>query len=128
MHRDVQAGLRGHVWRRWSGYRAVGDYFLHEGQLVLAKNITRILSDAVEWVGDDLFGAKSRWPTADVVMYLCQKRILVYAECKIDDGFSYSNIKRWTLEAPVMMKGRSELVVLPRVGFELSKPLQKVGG
>lgn len=77
----------------------------HEGKTELAKAITRVFADAVEWVSEDLFGAKSVWPDAETVMHLCEKRILVCDECKIDEGFSYNNIKRWTSEAPVSMKG-----------------------
>ncbi|OQV07694.1 hypothetical protein CLAIMM_12094 [Cladophialophora immunda] len=66
----------------------------HEGTTELAKSVTRILTDAVEWTIDDLFGASSKWPDADLVMYLCQERILIGDECKIGDGFAYNNIKR----------------------------------
>lgn len=38
-------------------------------------------------VDGDLFGSKSLWPNADIVMNLCQKRILICDECKIDEGF-----------------------------------------
>ena len=79
----------------------------HEGKTKLAEAITRILSNAVVWVNEDLFGSKSVWPNADMVMNLCQKRILICDECKIEDGFSYNNIKRWTSEAPITMEGRT---------------------
>jgi len=72
----------------------------HEGKTELAKNLTKLLPDAVEWVSEDLFGKTSKWPDADVVMNLCEKRILVCDECKIQDGFNYDHIKRWTSEAP----------------------------
>lgn len=73
----------------------------HEGKTVLATNISRLIPDAVEWVWADLFGKESKWPDADVVMELCQKRILICDECRIEDGFSYNNIKRWTSESPI---------------------------
>ena len=79
----------------------------HEGKTKLAEAITRILSNAVVWVNEDLFGSDSKWPNADTVMTLCQKRILICDECKIKDGFSYNNIKKWTSEAPVTMEGRT---------------------
>lgn len=78
----------------------------HEGKTELAKSITRLFGDAVEWVSTDLFGSKSEWPDADLVMRLCQKRILICDECRIEDGFSYNNVKRWTSEAPITMNGR----------------------
>ena len=79
----------------------------HEGKSELAKNISRIFADAVTWVTEDLFGKESKWPKADAVMELCQYRILVCDECKINDGFSYNNIKRWTSEAPITSEGRT---------------------
>ncbi|KAL9631173.1 MAG: hypothetical protein Q9164_006034 [Protoblastenia rupestris] len=39
-------------------------------------------------------------------MRLCQNKILICDECKIMDGFSYNDIKRWTSEAPITMSGR----------------------
>ncbi|CAG8979187.1 hypothetical protein HYALB_00000322 [Hymenoscyphus albidus] len=69
--------------------------------------MTRILADAAQWVSGDLFGSKSIWPDADDVLELCQKRLLICDECKIADGFNYDNVKKWTSEAPVTMKGRT---------------------
>lgn len=79
----------------------------HEGKTKLCETITKLLADAVEWVNEDLFGAASKWPDVDTVMELCEKRILVCDECKIKDGFNYDNVKKWTSESPVSMKGRS---------------------
>lgn len=77
----------------------------HEGKTELAKMVTRLLSDSVEWVSEDLFGSKSTWPHPDTVMKLCEKRILICDECKIDDGFNYDHIKKWTSEAPYTDQG-----------------------
>lgn len=79
----------------------------HEGKTKLADSISRMLSSAIEWVSEDLFGSESKWPKADVIMTLCEKRILICDECKIENGFSYNNIKRWTSEAPITMEGRT---------------------
>ncbi|KAI6986067.1 hypothetical protein KC359_g8908 [Hortaea werneckii] len=77
----------------------------HEGKTVLADTVSRILSDCSEWVSLDLFGSKSQWPDAETVMYLCEKRLLICDECRIEDGFAYNNVKRWTSEAPITMNG-----------------------
>lgn len=79
----------------------------HEGKTKLAEMLTMILTDAVEWVSEDLFGSESKWPDADKIMYLCTKRILICDECNIKDGYSYNNIKRWTSGAPISMSGRT---------------------
>lgn len=78
----------------------------HEGKTELAKAISRLMPDAVEWVSEDLFGSKSEWPKVDTVMELCAKRILICDECKIEDGFSYNNVKKWTSQSPISMGGR----------------------
>ncbi|KAF2123652.1 hypothetical protein P153DRAFT_412683 [Dothidotthia symphoricarpi CBS 119687] len=67
---------------------------------------------------NESFGAGSSWPDADTVMYLCQKRILIYDECKINDGFNYDNVKRWTSEAPVSTLGRTGY--LSQTAFKIS--------
>lgn len=79
----------------------------HEGKTTLAKNLTRLLGGAVMWSTNDLVGSKSVWPSEDVVMTLCEKRILICDECEIENGFSYQHIKRWTSDAPVSFKTRT---------------------
>ena len=79
----------------------------HEGKSEIAKNITKMLPDAVTWVSEDLFGSGGKWPDVDTIMQLCQSRILVCDECKIKDGFSYDHVKRWTSESPVSSDGRT---------------------
>ncbi|RYO92538.1 hypothetical protein DL764_008121 [Monosporascus ibericus] len=54
----------------------------------------------------------SQWPNADLVMKMCEKRVLICDECEIGDGFSYQHIKRWTSNAPVSSGGRT--VFLPQ--------------
>jgi hypothetical protein len=78
-----------------------------EGKTKFITTITRMFTNAVEWVSEDLVGSESKWPNADTIMYLCEKRYLVCDECKIEDGFSYNNIKRWTSGAPISMEGRT---------------------
>jgi hypothetical protein len=73
----------------------------HEGKGTLMENITRLLPGVITWMSDDLIGVKSKWPKEDVVVELCEKRILVCDEVEISDGFSYNNIKRWTSNSPV---------------------------
>ncbi|KAI1291213.1 hypothetical protein F5Y03DRAFT_400884 [Xylaria venustula] len=79
----------------------------HEGKTTLAKNLTRLLIGAVMWSSEDLIGSKSKWPSVDVVMKLCEQRVLICDECEIEDGFSYQHIKRWTSDAPVSFGGRT---------------------
>lgn len=78
-----------------------------EGKTKFITAITRMLTNAVEWVTEDLVGKVSEWPSPDTIMYLCDKKFLVCDECKIDEGFSYNNIKRWTSGAPISMEGRT---------------------
>jgi hypothetical protein len=73
----------------------------HEGKGTLMENITRLLPGVITWMSDDLIGSTSKWPKEDVVVELCEKRILVCDEVEIADGFSYNNIKRWTSNSPV---------------------------
>lgn len=79
----------------------------HEGKTTLAKNISRMLAETVAWMSEDLIGSTSKWPDSDTVMRLCEKRILICDECDIGDGFNYNNIKRWTSNAPISIKGRT---------------------
>lgn len=73
----------------------------HEGKSVLARKISKLLPGMSMWMTDDLIGSKSKWPTPDAVMNLCEKRLLICDEVEIEDGLSYNNIKRWTSNSPV---------------------------
>lgn len=61
----------------------------------------RLLPGVITWMSDSLIGSNSKWLKEDVVMELCEKRILMCDEVEISDGSSYNNIKRWTPNSPV---------------------------
>ncbi|KAM3447866.1 hypothetical protein MY3296_008321 [Beauveria thailandica] len=78
-----------------------------EGKTKQISSITSMFTNAVECVSEDLVRKESKWPGPDTIMYLCDKKFLVCDECKIEEGFSYHNIKRWASGAPVSMEGRT---------------------
>ncbi|RYP11921.1 hypothetical protein DL767_011213 [Monosporascus sp. MG133] len=78
-----------------------------EGKTTLAKNLTMLLAGAVMWSSDGLVGHKSKWPSADLVVKMCEKRVLVCDKCEIEDEFSYQHVKRWTSNGPVSSGGRT---------------------
>ncbi|RYP85484.1 hypothetical protein DL770_005042 [Monosporascus sp. CRB-9-2] len=83
----------------------------HEGKTTLAKNLMMLLAGAVMWSNDDLVGHKSKWPSADLVMKMCEKRVLTCDECEIEDGFSYQHVKRWTSNGPRLARRQNGLLV-----------------
>lgn len=88
-----------------------------EGKSVLATNISRVLGKGVEWTVTDLIGKNSKWPDAEQVMSLAEKRLIVCDECGIEEDFNYNNIKRWTSNAPVQSGGMSAYLSQTIIGI-----------
>ncbi|KAG6050979.1 hypothetical protein E4U17_006318 [Claviceps sp. LM77 group G4] len=79
-----------------------------EGKSVLLKMLSALIPDASVWCGTDLFGKSSKWPpSSELITLFAQKRFLICDDCEIRDGFSYSNIKRWTSGTPVTLEDGS---------------------
>ncbi|RYP50714.1 hypothetical protein DL768_003858 [Monosporascus sp. mg162] len=98
----------------------------HEGKTTLAKNLTMLLVGAVTWPSDDLVGHKSKWPSADLVTKLCEKRVLTCDECEIEDGFSYQHVRRWTRKAAGSNSiGRRLVIYDMRKDLGLEKPVDR---
>lgn len=55
--------------------------------------------------GLDLEGTK--WPDAQIVMKLAEKRVIICDEGGIEEDMNYNNIKRWTSNPPVQSGGMS---------------------
>ncbi|KAH9827500.1 FAD-binding, type 2 [Teratosphaeria destructans] len=76
-----------------------------ERKSVLATNISRVLEKGVEWTVTDLIRKTSKWPDAQTVMNLAEKRLIICDECGIEEDMNYNNIKRWTSNALVQSGG-----------------------
>ncbi|KAG5956619.1 hypothetical protein E4U56_006493 [Claviceps arundinis] len=68
---------------------------------------SRIFGTAAKWTVTDLIGKGTKWPDAETVMELAEKRLIICDECDTEDDFNYNNIKRLTSNAPVQSKGVS---------------------
>lgn len=98
-----------------------------EGKSVLALNISRIFGTGAKWTVTDLIGKTSKWPDAETVMELAEKRLIVCDECDIEDDMNYNNIKRWTSNAPVQSKGVSAYLSQTIIGITNKLGFSKAG-
>ncbi len=98
-----------------------------EGKSVLALNISRIFGTGAKWTVTDLIGKGSKWPDAETVMELAEKRLIICDECDIEEDMNYNNIKRWTSNAPVQSKGVSAYLSQTIIGITNKLGFSKTG-
>lgn len=65
-----------------------------EGKSVLALNVIRISGTGAKWTVKDLIGKGSKWPDAETVTELAEKRLIICDEYDIEKDTNYNNIKR----------------------------------
>ena len=98
-----------------------------EGKSILALNISRIFGTGAMWTVTDLIGKKSKWPDAETVMELAEKRLIICDECDIEEDMHSNNIKRWTSNAPVQSKDVSAYLSQTIIGITNKLGFSKTG-
>lgn len=98
-----------------------------EGKSVLALNVSRIFGTGAKWTVTDLIGKSSKWPDAETVMELAEKRLVICDECDIEEDMNYNNIKRWTSNAPVQSRGVSAYLSQTIIGITNKLGFSKMG-